>query len=67
MPGPLLIMPPNNRSEGPPNEAVVRERSDGQFDVICKKCSQRIAVATTLRGVSFSVGRVIEHRCGVGK
>lgn len=51
----------------PSGDALVRERPDGEFEIVCTKCGQVLAVAINKRSVYWSGGAVIGHRCGEPK
>jgi hypothetical protein len=47
----------------PSGEAVVRKRADGEFDIVCPKWSQVLAVAISERALYWAGGVVLSHRC----
>jgi hypothetical protein len=49
---------------GPSHVKVdLRKRPDGQFDVLCTKCSQPIIVGISERGAYYSYPNLLTHRC----
>jgi hypothetical protein len=61
---PIQLVPANSPAGGKPSgEAVVRKRADGEFDIVCAKCSQALAVAINERALYWAGGVVLRHRC----
>jgi len=53
-------MSAESASESRPSfEALIRKRADGEFDIVCKNCSQVLAVAMNERAGPYSAGAVI--------
>ncbi len=61
---PLQLVPASSLAGSEPSgEAVVRKRADGEFDIVCAKCSKVLGVAINERALYWAGGVVLSHRC----